>query len=109
MVFLKTCYNCGAKAKTLQNGMCENCFREETPPVKEIKELNLKICNSCKKIHYNNALMTQEEIAEILPQAMKKRVVMNEGYKLKDVKIDNLEFDKNKVLFDVRIESELTK
>ena len=107
MKFLKTCYNCGKKVKELRESKCEDCFREETPPVKEIKELNLKTCNKCKKIHYNNALLTREELEELLPTILGKRIVMNEGYELNSASIENLEFKASNISFDIKIDSTL--
>ena len=106
-LFKKRCFVCGEKADTLYESMCENCYKENHPPIKEIKSLNIKICNMCGKIHYNNSLYYYEDFIELLPDVMKKRVILNEGYKFIDLDIINLERIGNKITFDVQVKSEL--
>jgi len=74
--FKKTCFECGSKVNKLYNGVCIECFKETNPPVMEIKPLNIKICNMCKKIHYNNQLLEVEEFEKLLPSIMKKRIIL---------------------------------
>lgn len=106
-MFKKTCYECGAKVDVLYEGKCENCYSETSPPIAEIKPLNLKYCNSCKKIHYNNLLLTKKEIEERLPNIVKKNLVIDENYKLKKLEINNFEIEGPKVIFDVNVDCEL--
>ena len=106
--FKKTCFSCGKKFDTLLEGnICEGCFKEHNPPVKEVKPVNLKVCNQCGKIHVNNALQTIEDVEKMLPKMMKERVVVNVGYKLNDVEIKNFELEGNKIIFDLGIDCSL--
>lgn len=107
MKFLKTCFECGAKVEKLYDGICEICFKEHYPPIKELKPINLKVCNSCKKVHYNNQLLTIEELYELVPGIVNKRLTLHPQYELKDLKIENFEIDGHKVTFDVEVDCEL--
>ncbi len=107
--FKKTCFECGKKVDNLYDGKCEDCFKDNNPPVKEIKPLNLKICNMCKKIHYNNQLLTLDEIEELLPTTMKKRIILNEGYKLKEIEIEDFEQIGNKIVFNLKVDCDFDK
>lgn len=104
MVFLKRCFSCGEKVENLHKGLCEDCYKEEHPPISEIKPLNLKVCNQCGKIHYNNSLQTLDYIREILPNIMKNRVVLNDEYKFNSLEIKNFELKGNKIMFDVEVD-----
>jgi len=107
-MFYKMCYSCGKKEKKLYEGLCRDCYQEFYPGVEEIKPLNLKICNKCKKIHYKNNLYTLEEIEKILPEIMRDNVVLSSNdYVIEDVKIDNLNLDGNKLCFDINIDTKL--
>ena len=106
MAFLKTCFECGAQVKKLYEGKCENCFKEENPPVKEVKQVTFKIDNVSKKICYNNHFYEQDQIEKMLPDIMKRRVIMNKNYVFKDLEIENFEIDGHKLIFDLVVESE---
>jgi NMD protein affecting ribosome stability and mRNA decay len=108
-MFKKTCYECGAKVDILFEGKCEKCYNEESPPIKEIKPLNMKYCNSCKKIHYNNQLLTIDEIKKRIKDIVKKHLVINENYKLNKLEINNFEIEGSKVIFDVKVDCDLEK
>lgn len=99
----KICYSCGSKVIILYDGICEKCLKEQVPPIQEIKPINLKICNSCKKIHYNNQLLLLEEVKEMLPSIVEKRLVLAKEYKLEKLKINNFETSGNKIIFDVDV------
>lgn len=107
-MFKKTCFDCGAKVDTIYEGLCEDCFKEQNPPIAEVKPINLKYCNSCKKLFYNNQLYERDEIEEKLPEIAQKNIIMNKHYKLNSVKIQNFEIDKAKVNFDIEIDCDLT-
>ncbi len=107
MEFKKTCFICAAKESKLYDGMCINCYKEQNPPIKEIKPTNFKICNQCMRIHYNNALYSTDEIEEMLPVIMKSRVVLNEGYKLNELEITDFQRRGNKLTFDVEVDCDL--
>ena len=107
MAFLKTCYVCGEKVEKLWNGKCEACFKEEHPPIVEIKPINSKYCNSCKKIHYQNQLISLEELIERLPDIVSKNLVIDEHYVLNDLKIDDLEIKGENVSFEVKVDCSL--
>lgn len=106
-MFKKVCYNCGAKVDSVHDGLCLKCFKKEEPPIKEIKPINLKYCNMCMKIHLNNSLYTFEQLGEVLPTVMKKRVVLNEGYKLNSLQIKDLQRQGNKILFDIVVDCDI--
>lgn len=107
MVFKKTCFECGAKEEKLYEGKCIKCYRGEVLPIKEIKETNFKICNQCSKIHYNSGLYTVDEIEEMLPSIILKRITLNKGYILKNLEINNFELKGSKLIFDIDIETQL--
>ncbi|MFW5704922.1 MAG: NMD3-related protein [Nanoarchaeota archaeon] len=107
MAFKKMCFSCGAKVDSLYEGLCEECYGEQIPPIQEIKPINLKICNGCGKLHYNNQLYEVEEIQEMLPEILEKSIVLNKGYVLEDVDFDNFEIVGHKVSFDVIVNSHL--
>lgn len=106
MVFKKICFECGAKEEKLYDGKCLKCYKGEFLPIKEIKETNFKICNQCRKIHYENGLFTVDKIEEMLPTIIEKRIVLNPGYKLKKLRIDNFEVVNNKLIFDIEIDTD---
>ncbi len=109
MKFLKTCYSCGKKTNELYESMCEECYKLKYPPIKELKPLNLKMCNSCKKIHYDNQFLTIEEIENILPQIILKNIELNKSYIFKKIEVENFINEKNRINFDFNIEVELEK
>jgi NMD protein affecting ribosome stability and mRNA decay len=97
-VFKKTCFNCGKKVDSLLEGnICSECYIENHPPIKEIKEVNLSICNECGRIHYSNALQTVEDIEEMLPKIMRDRIILNDGYIINSIEIKNFEVIRNKI------------
>jgi len=105
--FKKTCFECGSKVDKLYNGVCIDCFQEENPPIKEIKQLNVKICNMCKKIHHNNQLLKVEDFEKLLENIMKKKVILNKGYTLKELKISDFEVVRNKICFNLKVNTNL--
>jgi NMD protein affecting ribosome stability and mRNA decay len=108
-MFKKTCYICGKKKDTLYEGKCKNCYKQEKPPIAQIKPINLKFCNFCKKIHYNNQLLTKEELEQKLPEIVKKNLTIEDNYKLEDIKIKNFEIEGEKVSFDIETNCKLVK
>ncbi len=107
MKFLKRCFSCGTKVEKVYNGLCEKCYKEKNPPIKEIKKMNLKICNQCRKIHYNNYSYTIDEIEKMLPNIMKNRVILNEGYKFNFLEIKDFNVLGNKLKFDIEVDCDL--
>lgn len=107
MVFKKMCFECGAKEDKLYEGKCLKCYKGEVLPIKEIKETNFKICNQCTKIHYNSGLYTVDEIEDMLPSIIAKRIVLNKGYVLTDLEIENFELKGSRLCFDVSVDTEL--
>lgn len=106
-MFKKTCYECGAKVDTLFEGLCNKCISEDSPPIQEIKPLNLKYCNSCKKININNQLITKEELIKRLPDIVKRNIKINKNYKLENLEIKNFNIEGDKITFDVGVNCEL--
>lgn len=102
--FKKTCFQCGSKVDKLYGSICKECLVKERPPICEIKPMNFKICNSCKKIHWNNQLLEVDEIETMLPNIAKKKVVLNSDYVLNNVIIENFEVVGNKLIFDVIVD-----
>jgi len=103
-VFKKTCFECGAKVDKLIDGRCEECFRQEFPPIKNLKPIKALYCNNCKSIKYNNATISREEFEERMPLIVKKYLILNENYKLNDIKIFNFKIKNNKVEFDFEVD-----
>ncbi|MEC8339618.1 MAG: NMD3-related protein [Nanoarchaeota archaeon] len=106
-MFKKTCFSCGAKVDKLYEGICEDCVKEQYPPIYEIKPMNLKICNVTKTICYNNYYQEFDEIKKILPDIAKKHVVLNPQYELVSLQVENIEIIGNKLGFDINVECEL--
>ena len=109
MVFKKIFFECGAKEDSLYEGKCIKCYKGEFLPIKEIKETNFKICNQCSRIHYDSGLYTVDEIEEMLPSIINKRIILNPGYTLKNLSIDNFELKGNRLVFDINIDTELNE
>lgn len=109
MKFMKQCFSCGAKVKTLYDGICESCLKEQFPPIKEVKPLNFKICNFSKKISYNNHFYEPEKIIDMLPDIVFKNVILNDHYKLNSIQIDNIEIDGHKFGFDIEVDCEIIR
>jgi NMD protein affecting ribosome stability and mRNA decay len=105
--FKKTCISCGQKVEKVHEGMCENCIKEHIPPIKEVKELNFKVCNATGKILFNNFYYKVEEIEKMLPGIMKKQVTINEPYILKELSIEDFEVEGHKLGFDLVVECKL--
>ena len=106
-VFGKSCFECGEKTKSLISGRCYKCYEKSNSPVKEIKPINLKICNQCKKIHISNSLHTLDEIKRMLPNIMGKKIILNEGYTLKNVSITNFQLEGNKLVFSIKVKTDI--
>lgn len=105
-MFKKTCFECGAKVDKVYDSICIKCFRGNFPPIKEVKPINFKICNTSKKIAYKNYFYEAEDLEKILPDIVKKYVIMNEKYKLKDLNIHDFEIDGHKIKFDIEVDAE---
>jgi len=108
-VFKKTCFECGAKEDRLFEGKCMSCFNQEIPPIEEIKQIKLRTCNMCKKIHYKHGLFTLKKIEEMIPVIVEKNLVLNKNYELKSLKIENFGLIKGRVCFDVKVDCNLLK
>lgn len=106
-MFKKTCYECGNKIDVLYEGKCEKCFTSENPPISEIKPLNIKYCNHCKKINYNNQYYEPVEFVERIVDLIKKNIIINQNYTLKELKIENFEIIGEKVAFDIEVDCDL--
>lgn len=107
--FLKTCFSCGSKVKTVYEGFCIDCFREQYPPIKEIKPVKFKVCNISGKIAYKNTFYPEKELFERLPNIMKNYVVIDDNYKLEEIKVENVEVVGHKLSFDVVAECDIGK
>lgn len=107
VVFKKTCFECGAKVDNLYQGKCENCILETQPPILEIKPVTFKIDNKSKDIFYGSSFFKQEKIKEMLPDIMKKRVIINDFYILNDLWIENFQIKGNRIIFDVCVDCAL--
>ncbi len=107
LMFLKTCFSCGAKVKDLYEGNCEECFKKENPPISELKQINFKICNMSKKICYKSVYYDQEKIFKMMPDIIKKHLIINPHYILKDFQIENFEIEGHKVRFDLEVDCDL--
>ena len=108
-LFKKTCFECGGKVDKLYDGICVKCVKEQIPPISELKPLNFKVCNSTKKICWNNYYYTHDEIENLLPEIVKKNLIINKEYELIDILIENFEIEGNKVIFDLEVNCNLRK
>ncbi len=106
-MFKKTCYVCGKKTQDVYNGKCEQCFKLDTPPIDELKPINFKYCNKCKKIAYNNAYYTKEEIENNIESIVRKNIKINNAYILNDLWIENLTIENGKISFDISVDCSL--
>ncbi len=103
----KTCYNCGKKVEKIKEGLCYDCFSKINPPLEDIKPINIKFCNGCKKLFFQNKYLEFDDFKKILEKNIEKYIKLNREYILKEVKIENLEYDKGKVSFDVTVETDI--
>lgn len=108
-VFKKVCFSCGKKVDNLKDGMCIDCYKDSFPPIKDIKPLNIKICNQCSKIYLSHSLISLEEFKERLPFNMTKAISLNEGYVLKDLAIKNFKLNNSKISFDLEVDCDFKK
>jgi NMD protein affecting ribosome stability and mRNA decay len=106
-MFKKTCYECGIKIDKLYEGKCKDCFKKEFPPITNIKPINLKFCNGCLKLNYNNQFLDKKEIERRLPEIVKKNLIINKHYKLNKLNIKNFEINGEKVSFNIEVDCEL--
>ncbi len=109
MAFKKMCFECGSKEDSLFEGKCLKCYKTVALPIKEIKETNFKICNQCRKVHYENGLYEIDKIEEMLPTIITRRIVMNKGYVLNSLSIANFEVKGSRLVFDVKIDATLNE
>lgn len=107
MAFMKTCFSCGKKSQRLYDSMCEQCLKEQFPPIQEIKPINFKIDNMSKKISFKNAYHNAKEIEKMLPDIVKRNIVINEHYVLKELEIENFEIIGHKMNFDVVVDCDI--
>ena len=108
-VFKKTCFECGAKVDFLVDSKCEECFKAENPPIVDVKPLNIKYCNSCKKLFYFNKFNDEKRLLKDINQLVSKNLVIDDHYVLNDVKVEGLEIDGAKVRFSVEVDCDLKK
>lgn len=108
-MFKKTCFECGAKIEDVYEGMCQSCYKEKNPPIKEIKPINIKYCNSCKRLFYNNQMYYPEEIENKIEEIVAKNLILDEKYELKKLTVENFIIEKATVNFDVEIDCDLKK
>jgi NMD protein affecting ribosome stability and mRNA decay len=108
-VFKKSCFECGKKVDVVKESLCLDCYKEQNPPIKEMKPMNMKYCNICGRIHYNNYFYPVEEFEEVLPNLLKKRIEFSDGYKLNSIKVDDFEVRGSKIGFDVEVDVDFTE
>ena len=97
----KRCYKCSKEEKNLQEGLCKNCFLSENPLIEEFKPINLKVCNSCKKVHYRNKLYSQKEVKRLIPKWLVSHTKLNDRYLLKSVIVKSFKFQGHNLHFSV--------
>lgn len=108
-VFKKSCFECGKKVDEVKENLCLDCYKEINPPINDIKPINVKHCNMCGRIHYNNYFYEIDEFKDNLHHIMKKRITLNDGYKLNEVSIDEFEIVKSKVSFNLKVDCDFTE
>lgn len=106
-VFMKTCFECGNKVDFLVESKCEECFKLECPPIKELKPLNIKYCNSCKRLLYSHRYNEGKLLANDIYNLVKRNLVIDEHYVLNELKIVNLDIDFPNVKFEVEVDCDL--
>ena len=108
-MFKKTCFECGSKVDKIYDGLCEICFKHINPPIKEIKQLNIKYCNGCKRLIYNNQMYEREELEARIEEIVSKNLIINEHYQLQKIKIKKFNIEKATVSFDIEVDCKLKK
>jgi len=106
-VFKKICFQCGKKVDSLIDSKCEECFNFEFPPILEVKPMNIRICNVCRKIHYKHGLFSVEKIEEMLPDIARKSLILDPHYTLNKLWIENFKIMGNRFLFNIKIDASL--
>ena len=108
-MFKKTCFSCGSKVDALYEGICDVCVKEQYPPIYEVKPMNFKICNTTKRISWNNHYYPIEEFRGILFDVVRKHVVLNPQYELKELRVENIAIEGHKLEFDIEVDCDLKK
>ena len=104
-MLIRRCCECGAKAQRLYDNRCEACYQELFPPIKEIKPLNIKRCNQCGRFHLGNQLYDEAGLQEVLPQFVRKQLVLNPQYQLESLSIEDFSIEGEEVQFDVVVDT----
>ncbi len=88
-------------------GLCEECFKNKYPIIKEVKPFNIKFCNKCFRILIENKYYPIEEVENVLNKLIKKYVIINEGYKLKKLEVQNVSFESGTLKFNIEAEADI--
>lgn len=106
---LRVCISCGKRVDKLKDGLCSFCVEAENSPIEEVKQINIKYCNFCKKIFFNNRYYLPEEFEEVLNKSIGRYVKVNENYDLISVSVENFVYERGKIFFDVDVDASLKR
>jgi nonsense-mediated mRNA decay protein 3 len=89
----KFCIKCGEE-ENLVNEFCRDCFKEENSLLKHFKEVKIIICNECGNYLYKNKWLEgkdrelEKNIEKISSKLFEEKMILNDGVKLKSLKIN---------------------
>ena len=103
-MFLKTCFKCGKKCETLsEDNLCDDCLKGDSL-IEKLKLPNFKVCNYTKKIFYQNKYFEEDEILKMLPQIMRKNIVLSNNSKIENINIFDFEIKSNTMFFKLKLD-----
>ncbi|MEM2115721.1 MAG: NMD3-related protein [Candidatus Woesearchaeota archaeon] len=83
------CIYCG---KTIEKGnYCENCLEKYYPIIKEVKKLNLKVCQNCEFVQYKNKWNKLSN--ELLEKILNNAIVIDDHYMLLKLSVSDIFLD----------------
>jgi nonsense-mediated mRNA decay protein 3 len=83
---MKFCFVCGKKSESLIKGYCEECYKSKFKLIEVPEEIEVAMCNRCKKINEKNK-WKEAEIDEILKDKIK---ILGKNVKIRFEKNDNV-------------------
>lgn len=83
---MKFCFLCGRKSENLIKGYCEECYKSKFKLIEVPEEIEVVMCNRCKKINEKNK-WKEAEIDEILKDKIK---ILGKNVKMRFEKNDDV-------------------